>query len=182
MNAHTTGTENFEEAPRYPLTGERQHPMKTKIRRHGFVIAYRAILNHPTLSLQAKAIFLILKQWAGKDGMRCFPSMAKIAEKGNCSKSAVKRYLKELKDADLIHWQQTVSKKGKLSSCSYLLYDEPYAKYTALPLNNRVPRNVPPWTAGEPRIVPPVSHGEGGKIVPFTEEIDELESSDQDVL
>lgn len=138
------------------------------MKRSPFVVAYKFILNHPKLSLQSKALFLILKQHANKDGMNCFPKMSTLAKEGNCSESTVKRCLEELKENDLIEAIQLTTIKGKKAACSYLLYDDPKASLQKPKIDPK--RMVPPWVAHDLRSSPPVTYGDEAKIVPFTEE------------
>lgn len=142
----------------------------------GFTIAFNRLLRHPDLSLQSKAIFLIIKSFANKDNDYCYPSLEKIAEYAACSVSTVKRAIIELEDIGILYSQQRRTKTQKLSSSAFLFYDD---QKTWIPVKNRVPQDVPPQTTGELRQSSPVSYGDDPKIVPFTEEnrIEEKEPS-----
>jgi len=59
------------------------------------------LMRRRDLSPGAKLCYARLTQFAGKDG-QCFPSLSVLAEELGCSRSQVKRYIKELERANLV--------------------------------------------------------------------------------
>lgn len=136
------------------------YPKKRKKRRPPFVVAYKAILRNPKLSLQCRTVFHILKSYANSDGTHCFPSIDRLCEDAGCPRRSMTRYLAELKTAGLIFGHRRTTKEKKLSSSTYLIYDDLHAKAAQKPRATRGARKVQDLAQGEPK-----------KIVPFTEEI-----------
>lgn len=137
------------------------HPKKRKKRRPPFVVAYKAILRNPELSLQSRAVLYILKSFANSDGTHCFPSIEKLCEAAGCPRRTMTRYLSELRAAGLIFTKgQRTTKERKMSSSTYLIYDDLHAKAAQKPC-----------ATGGSRKVSKMAHGSPSKILPFTEEI-----------
>lgn len=134
---------------------------RPKKKRPPFVIAYKAVLRLANLSLEAKAVLLILKSYANSDGTHCFPSLDKLAADAGCSHRTIRRYLAELKKRGLIHSEQRQTGKGKFSSITFLLYDDLRAKASYAPKAR---------TGIGRRVRSQMADGEAAKIVPFTEE------------
>jgi len=128
-----------------------------------YVKAMKNFLRRPGLSLQAKALLLIIKTFRFNTTGMCFPSMAKIAKAADCSVSTVKRLVEELKDQKFLIVYQMTTKLGKKMSCQYLIDDD------IIPV--KPPKYRPKQcTAGELRSMPPMSYGDDPKTVTFTEE------------
>ncbi len=131
-----------------------------------FVIAYKAILRDPRLSLAAKAVLHIIKSYANRDGTYCFPSIERLCQNAAVSRSSMNRHLRELKKAGMIFTNQRRTKGQKASTSTFLLYDDRQAKAQWSPKR----KAKKPCTAGGMRSVSPVAHGSDEKVVPFTEE------------
>lgn len=131
-----------------------------KRRRPPFVVAYKAVLRNPRVSLGAKAVLMILKSYANTDGTHCFPSISTLMETSGCPRRTITRHLAELRESGLIYGEQRATKGGKMSSMTYLLYDENHARAAYKPCA----------TSGSRRMSD-LAHGGGPKIVHLTEEI-----------
>lgn len=78
--------------------------MRTKKERFGIVKSN--VMQDPSLSITAKAVYGLLCTFANKE-RTCFPSVTHIAELLSCTRRTVERATKELKD------KEYVTKRGK---------------------------------------------------------------------
>lgn len=86
----------------------------------GFAMIPRAVLVDPTVSADAKIVFLVLSSHVG-DKDTVWPSHQTIATMAGISTSQVKRKLKELKDHNLIDWKERRTEKERSLTNEYWL-------------------------------------------------------------
>lgn len=103
--------------------------------RKGFVIAPIAVLRSPLLSPEDKLLYFELCSWAwGKS--TCFPKQSYLAKHLNCSKSSIKRRLRNLVTHGLIIVHDRRS-SGKASIYELVSHIPPEICPRALLANNR---------------------------------------------
>lgn len=99
-----------------------------------FAKALTAVMRDPRISVGAKALYVVLKTYAGADGW-CYPSQPLLAACLDCTKKSVITYADELEAMSVITRQRG---KGKAPT-KYFLNDEHFAKFLAKKPQKPVP-------------------------------------------
>lgn len=82
----------------------------------GFAITPVWLLDDTSLTVNEKIVYVALTSFTNSEGY-CFPSHAKLAERGSISIATVKRALKRLRERGLVDWKNQLDKsKGQLSN------------------------------------------------------------------
>lgn len=138
--------------------------LKRKAKHPPFVMAFKAILRNHKISPPARLLLLIIKSYADRSGVFCFPSQETLAADLGRSVPSIKRLINELRNRALITTFQRKTKTGNASTTAFMFNDEAVARLT-------IPRKKikKPGITHDPRQVSPVIPGDTPKIVRFTE-------------
>lgn len=132
-------------------------------KKKGFTVLYNSVLADPRLSLKTKGLFAI---------MQSFPddwnySVSGLAARAGVGRDAIRKCLKELRDAGYLLQEQTHDNGGKFGSVTFILQDQ------APPLTEKPstvkPTTVSPSTENRPQVnkqdnnIPPIVPLEGDK-------------------
>jgi len=72
---------------------------------HGFTQIPNMVLRDPTLSCNAKVLYMLLLSYAWQD-KECFPGQSRLAGGMGCTQRTITRTLAELKKRKLISWDR----------------------------------------------------------------------------
>ncbi|MES2275697.1 MAG: helix-turn-helix domain-containing protein [Bacteroidota bacterium] len=100
--------------------------------RRRFLFAPTAIIEDVRLSAQAKILFITINSFCKKFGY-CFASNEILSEKIGLKKTMLKKYLKELKDNQII--EVTIHPLNKHPRRIYIDFQELMKRYPKLPVN-----------------------------------------------
>ena len=89
----------------------------------GYGLVPRSIMRDPDLSFQAKAIYSYLASFAGNTG-KAFPSTSLMSKELNMAKDTLFKYLKELKEKEVITVERERTDKGTFDRNIYYLHNE----------------------------------------------------------
>lgn len=79
----------------------------------GFVAMPRIVLRAPQISIQAKAVYSLLLDYAWQDG-KCFPGQDTLAKDLNVHRNTIQRHLIELRNIGLISWKRRGLNKSNI--------------------------------------------------------------------
>lgn len=81
--------------------------------KQGFAPVPLQVLRSPRLSPSSKTLYALLLSYAWFDA-ECFPGQERLAQDFGATRQTIKKYLDELKDAQLIDWEQRGFNKTNL--------------------------------------------------------------------
>lgn len=97
----------------------------------GYAVTPEAVIRHPKLSMQAKALYGILASFMRKDSDCCWPFQSTLAKHANASDRSIRLWLTELEHAGFLR----ISRSGANSPAHYTLLDrKPASTQTGSPL------------------------------------------------
>lgn len=96
--------------------------IKTSTDQRNFSMIYHDFLDNNFLSGQEKLVFILLKRFADSEG-KCFPSINKLIELSQFSRSTILRILKSLEEKKVLSITHRRTKEKGDTSNMYTLYD-----------------------------------------------------------